>query len=368
MEKRDLRKIWVDLGERSYPIYIGLGVLSETGRLMKERLLSSACAVVSHREILELHGKVLEKSLEDAGIRAHFIVVPQGEESKSWETAGWLHGQLIDLKLDRNLSVMAFGGGVVGDLAGFVASTYLRGVDFVQVPTTLLAQVDSGIGGKTALNHVKGKNLIGSFYQPRLVVVDPSLTKTLLLRERRSGLAEVVKHGVIADRRLFELLEKARESTLYDVGTLVEMISMNCAIKARFVERDERDVVGVRASLNFGHTLGHALEIQGHLSLRHGEAVAVGMVFAADIATNRGLMQRGDADRLKHLLEGLHLPTRIPLREADPVFDAMRKDKKVDAGMIHFVLPRGIGMEPAVEPVSESEIMETMENLMVDQV
>ena len=362
-----LREIWMNLGERSYPIYIGSGALSETGRLMKERLPSSACAVVSHGDILELHGKALEEGLEEAGIRAHFIDVPQGEKSKSWETAGWLHGRLIDLKLDRASSVVAFGGGVVGDLSGFVASTYLRGVNFVQVPTTLLAQVDSGIGGKTAVNHAKGKNLIGSFYQPRLAVMDPVLTETLPERERRSGLAEVVKHAVIADRELFELLEEAGESALEKAEVLEEIVGRNCAIKARFVEKDERDVKGLRAILNLGHTLGHALEIQERLSLRHGEAVAVGMVFAAEIAVKRGIMHRGDADRLEHLLQELHLPTEVSLREADPILDAMRRDKKVEAGKIYFVLPRGIGDEPVVEPIPESEIMETMERLVVEE-
>lgn len=266
MENRGLRKIWVDLGARSYPIYIGSGILAETGRLMKERLPSAECAIISHSDILELYGKVLEESLEDAGIRTHLVVVPPGEASKSWETAGWLHGLLIDLELDRASSIMAFGGGVIGDLAGFVASTFLRGVNLVQVPTTLLAQVDSSIGGKTAVNHDKGKNLIGSFYQPRLVVVDPGLIETLPRRERRSGLAEVVKYGVIAERELFEFLEKVEEAALDDVETLEEVVSRCCAIKARFVEGDERDTKKVRASLNFGHTLGHALEIQRHLN------------------------------------------------------------------------------------------------------
>jgi len=365
MENRGLRKIWVNLEARSYPVYIGSGVLAGTGSLMKEHLPSAECAIVSHSDILGLYGKVLEESLEDAGIRTHLVVVPPGEESKSWETAGWLHGLLLDLELDRTSSIIAFGGGVIGDLAGFVASTFLRGVNLVQAPTTLLAQVDSSIGGKTAVNHTKGKNLIGSFYQPRLVVIDSSLLETLPQRERRLGLAEVVKYGVIAERELFELLEKAEEAVLDDVEILEEVVSRCCAIKARFVEGDERDTKGLRASLNFGHTMGHALEIRRHLSMRHGEAVAFGMVFAASIAVRRGLMRRGDVDRLKHLLEALHLPIKVSLREAEPILDAMRRDKKVEAGMVRFVLPTGIGREPVVEAVSESEIMETMEGFMV---
>lgn len=359
------REIWVELGSRRYPIYIGSGVLAETGRLMREGLPSSLCAVVSHSDILELHGETLKKSLVGAGIGVNFIAVPPGEESKSWERAGWLHGALIDLNMDRSSSILAFGGGVVGDLSGFVASTYLRGVDLVQAPTTLLAQVDSSIGGKTAVNHAKGKNLVGSFYQPRLVVVDPSLIETLPREEQRSGLAEVVKYGVIADKELFELLEGGGEAVLDDARTLEEVVSRCCSIKARIVERDEKETEGVRAFLNYGHTLGHALEIQRQPSMRHGEAVAVGMLYAAKIAVRRGLMPRGDAERLRHLLEGLHLPTNFPLREAEPILDAMRRDKKAEAGVVRFVLPTGIGREPLVEPVSEAEVAETMVDFMV---
>ena len=362
-----LREIWMNLGERSYPIYVGSGAISQTGRLIRKRLASSACAVVSHDDIIQLHGKTLEESLTRAGIKTHFIEVLPGEESKSWETAGWLHGRLIDLKMDRTSSVVAFGGGVVGDLSGFVASTYLRGINLVQVPTTLLSQVDSGIGGKTAVNHAKGKNLIGSFYQPRIAIMDPLITKTLPERERRSGLAEVVKHGVIADRELFKLLEEAGESALEDAEVLEEVISRNCAIKTRFVEQDERDVKGLRASLNLGHTLGHALEIQEHLSLRHGEAVSVGMVFAADLAVKRGLMRREDANRLEQLLQELRLPTKVSLQASQPILDTMRRDKKVKAGKIYFVLPKGIGDNPVLEPVSEEEIMGAMERLVVEK-
>lgn len=365
MEDKVTRELWVELGLRRYPIYIGSRVIAETGRLMNERTLSSKCAIVSHGDILELHGEVLKENLEDAGIWTHFVVVPPGEESKSWEKAGWLHGVLIDLELDRASSILAFGGGVIGDLAGFVASTFMRGVNLIQAPTTLLAQVDSSIGGKTAVNHAKGKNLIGSFYQPRLVVVDPHLIRTLPRRELRSGLAEVIKYGVIADKNLFELMEKTGETVLDDVETLEEIVGRCCTIKARIVEKDERDTEGIRAFLNYGHTLGHALEVQSQLSMRHGEAVSVGMFFASEIAVRHGLMHRGDAERLRHLLERLHLPTEVSLREADLVLDAMRKDKKAYAGVIHFVLPTGIGRAPVVETVSEAEIRETMQDSMV---
>lgn len=364
MEENGLREIWVELGSRRYPLYICSGVLTQTGRLMKNRLSSSVCAVISHSDILELYGDTLKLSLEDAGIDTHFIAVPQGEISKSWERAGWLHGALLDLKLNRTSAILAFGGGVVGDLAGFVSSTFMRGVNFIQVPTTLLAQVDSGIGGKTAVNHAKGKNLIGSFHQPRLVVVDPSLISTLPEGEMRSGLAEVVKYGVISDRELFELLEKAGGEALEDIETLEEAISRCCAIKARFVERDERDLKGVRISLNFGHTLGHALEIQMQPRLSHGEAVAVGMSFASDLAVRRGLMKKGDASRLRRLLERLQLPTMFSPK-SESILDWIRRDKKAEAGIIRFVLPTGIGTDPVVEPVEEAEILETLEGFMV---
>ena len=365
MENNSLKKIQVELGERSYPIYIGSGILTTTGQLMRKHLPSAECVVISHKDIMKLYGKILEESLEEAGVRKHLIVVPPGEESKSWETAGLVHSYLIDIKLDRTSSIIALGGGVVGDLAGFVASTFLRGVDLVQAPTTLLAQVDSSIGGKTAVNHTKGKNLIGSFYQPRLVVVDPSLIETLSLREQRSGLAEVVKYGVIANKELFELLEEVDEGVLDDVDTLEEIVSKCCAIKTRFVERDEKDTKGIRASLNYGHTLGHALEIQRPHSIKHGEAVAVGMIFASDIAVRYGLMHRKDFDRLKHLLESLHLPTKISLSETNHILDAMHRDKKVDTGLMRLVLPTGIGSAPVLRHISESDIMETLKNFMV---
>ncbi|KON31381.1 hypothetical protein AC482_01010 [miscellaneous Crenarchaeota group-15 archaeon DG-45] len=356
----------MELGPRRYPIHVGCGILAETGRLMKERLPSTKCAIVSHADVMELHGGRLMEGIEEAGIEAHVVVVPPGEESKSWERAGWLHGALLDLKLDRASALLAFGGGVVGDLAGFVASTFMRGISLVQAPTPLLAQVDSGIGGKTAVNHARGKNLIGSFYQPRLVVVDPGLLETLPREERRSGLAEVVKYGVIADRELFELLEGAGEAAVDDAGTLEEIVSRCCAIKARFVEGDERDETGMRAALNLGHTLGHALEIQGKLSIRHGEAVAVGMLLAAEIAVRRGLMQRGEADRLKRLLKRLNLSTSITIGATDPVLEAMHRDKKAEAGTVRFVLPTGIGDAPVVEPISDAEVMAAIRDSVID--
>ena len=286
------------------------------------------------------------------------MLVPDGEEAKSWSEAARLVGELLNHGFDRRSALIAFGGGAVGDLAGFAAAIYLRGIDLVQVPTTLLAQVDSAIGGKVAVNHPKGKNLIGAFKQPGLVTSDQELLASLPERELRSGLAEVVKYGVIADSELFKKVEEKRDS-LQDAepGALTEVVRRCATIKVGYVEEDERDLGGIRAALNYGHTLGHAVETLSAPRMRHGEAVAIGMGFAGRISVGLGLMEEGELERQQGLLESLGLETGIPDLKLSDILDALSRDKKVEGGSVRFVLPTGIGTAPVIRPIDETLIL-----------
>lgn len=360
----DTKSFRVELGERSYHIHVGSELISRTGELIKEDLSSAdRCAVVTNDVVNRLHGSPLMASLGEAGIDAELVLVPEGEEAKSWDVAENLLGNLVDLGLDRKSVVIAFGGGSVGDVAGFVASIYLRGVRVVQVPTTLLSQVDSSIGGKTAVNHPRGKNLVGAFHQPSAVIIDPHLLRTLPQRELISGLAEVLKHGVIADSEIFNILEKRADEVLRkEMDVLIDVISMCCAIKARFVELDERDTEGVRAALNYGHTVGHSLELVTHLEMSHGEAVAVGMNVAAQISNRLGLIEKLDVERQRRLLKRLGLETELPDVDSSELLKAMYRDKKVEMNTIRFVLPTGIGSPPILRAVPDNLISQVLED------
>lgn len=356
---RQVRTVVVDLGERSYPVHIGTGISEHTGELIRQSLPEvRTCAVVTSEGILKAHGRPLFESLEDLDVRVGLAIVPDGEEAKTWGAAGDLVGDLLEAGLDRRSAVIAFGGGTIGDLAGFVASVYMRGVSLVQVPTTLLAQVDSSVGGKAAVNHRRGKNLVGAFHQPSVVISDQGLLGTLPRRELLSGLGEVVKHGVIVDPGLFELAEKEGERLMEaDPDALEEAVVRSVAIKSRLVERDERDSKNLRAILNYGHTLGHALEtLSGH-ELRHGEAVALGMEFAARISVEAGTFEARDAERQTRTLEGLGLKLEPPRIDPLELAEAMRLDKKAVGSTINFVLPTGIGSTPILRPVSEDRII-----------
>ena len=350
--------IVVDLAERSYPVYVGPSLLRETGPLMMEHLAPAGkCAVVTSPPINEMYGETVSASLEAAGLESSVCLVPDGEEAKTWSTAETLIGGLLDAGLDRSSVVVALGGGAVGDVAGFASSIFLRGVRFVQVPTTLLAQVDSSIGGKTAVNHPRGKNLIGSFYQPSLVVSDPELLSTLPRRELLSGLGEVVKHGVIADLPLFNFIECNAEGLVEaKPEALTHVVRRSVAMKREFVALDERDSKGARAVLNYGHTLGHALETLTNHDVRHGEAVALGMVYASRLAMRLALMSEGDAGRLRSLLEELRFDLEPPQVGRSGLLEAMRRDKKVEGGSIRFVLPTGIGTQPVLKAVPDDVI------------
>ena len=349
------RAAGVHLGARNYPVLVGGGLLGRLGEAISEYIPGvTGCVVVTSPSVDALYGGQAMAALES--LNPGKVFVPEGEDAKTWGATENLLSSLMGRGLDRKSLVVALGGGSVGDSAGFAASIYMRGIRVVQAPTTLLGQVDSGIGGKTAVNHRPGKNLIGSFHQPSLVACDTALLATLPPRELRSGLAEVAKYGVVSDAILYKGLEVEAESILSgDVERLRWIVGRCAASKARYVEADERDDGGVRAALNYGHTVGHAVETLSNHSTRHGEAVAIGMVAASRVAMKLGLLKQTDLIRQINLLERFGLPVEVPygLEEVIPL---MRRDKKAEAGSIRLVLPTGIGSEPVVRGVSEAEL------------
>ncbi|GIW40428.1 MAG: 3-dehydroquinate synthase [Candidatus Binatia bacterium] len=349
----------VSLGERSYPIYIGKGILGEVGAKLRELRCGTSAAVVTNNVVAPLYlGKVV-RSLRDHGFETTTIEIPDGEEHKNLAWLTFVYDRLVDARLERNSPILALGGGVVGDLAGFAAATFLRGVPFVQLPTTLVAQVDASVGGKTGVNHPEGKNLIGAFYQPRFVLVDVRTLKTLPKREFTAGLAEVVKYGVILDPDLFALVEERLPALqALDEDLLVQVVRTCCAIKALVVAEDERES-GFRAVLNFGHTVGHAVEsLTEYRRYLHGEAVAIGMAFAARFSAARGLCKQETAERVVRLLKRAHLPVTIPKEiRGKPLALAVETDKKIRGGKIRFVALEDIGRTRFLE-VDPEEIGE----------
>ena len=356
-------QVTINLGERSYPVYIAPGLTRMVGYMIKDRLpKAGSCNVVTSQNISDLHGASLMDSLNAAGIKAGLTMVPDGEDAKTWASAEALIGEMLDHGMNRNSFVVAFGGGTVGDLAGFAASIYMRGIPLIQVPTTLLAMVDSGIGGKTAVNHPRGKNLIGAFHQPSMVVSDINLLSSLPRREMLNGLGEIVKHSVIADGSLFNHLEE-NSSRLVDFNSdlMADIVARNVAIKAGYVEKDERDSTGIRAVLNYGHTTGHALENLSKQKIKHGEAVALGMCVASRLSVNMGLMREEDQKRQLRLLTDIGFNLDPPHIDSARIMEAMGHDKKAEAGVIRFVLPTGIGSSPVLRGVSEEDILVALE-------
>ena len=351
-----MKKIDVRLGQNSYSINIGSGILSQTGLRLKELGLKDKAVIITNPVVNKLYGNTVKQSLIDAGFKTTVLEVPDGEEYKSLESAGKLYQQLAEFGAERTTAILALGGGVIGDLAGFVAATYMRGVPLVQLPTTLLAQCDSSIGGKTAVNHGKLKNEIGAFYQPKMTISDISTLKTLPKDEFTSGLAEVIKHAVIKDEKFFIYLEKNldRIRTL-DNNVLEAVVAKSAQIKVEFVESDEKDT-GLRNMLNFGHTVGHAVESASNFQVAHGQAVSIGMVAAANLAVKLELMDAKNVIRLKNLLKKAGLMTKLPQVEIKQVIRAMQYDKKVQGGKIRFVLPRAIGQVSITDDVSAAVI------------
>jgi 3-dehydroquinate synthase len=341
-----VRNLKVSLGKRSYAIKIGGGLLARLGTECGRLGLGRRCAIISDSNVAPYYGRSAHQALAQAGFEPLLFTMPAGETAKSLKTVQACYDQLAKHRLERKSFIVALGGGVVGDLAGFVAATYLRGIAFVQAPTTLLSQVDSSVGGKVGVNLKAGKNLVGAFFQPRLVLCDLDTLRTLPERELRAGLAEVIKYGIISDAALFRRLERDLPKLLRrDAATLAGVIARCCEIKAGVVGQDETES-GLRAILNFGHTLGHALEaVSGYGKYLHGEAIAIGQVAAARISAQLlGLPQR-DVERIADLLRRAGLPTKLQLSAAQkPKFlAAMTLDKKVSSGEIKFVLARRIG-------------------------
>jgi len=334
----------VSLGERSYPIVIGAQVLATIGKHLSEVSAIRTVALVTNATVAAFYLKPVVESLTASGFAVQPILIPDGEEFKSAETLAMVYDAAFAAGLDRGGMFLALGGGVVGDLTGYAAATFLRGVPFVQVPTTLLAQVDSSVGGKTGINHPRGKNLIGAFHQPLAVVADVATLLTLSDRDFCSGLAEVVKYGMVLDEKFFSFLEQnAHLIRQRQLDALQQIVLECCRIKALVVEKDEREG-GLRAVLNYGHTFGHAVEtLTKYQQFTHGEAVAIGMVQAARLAVMQGHGDLAVVDRLTRLLQIFDLPLALPPFSADEYDRALRSDKKVREGALTFVLNQGIG-------------------------
>lgn len=349
-------RVRVDLTGRGYDILIQEGLIDRAGEYLLTLTNGPEAIVVTNAVVRRLYGSRLLRGLKAAGFRPTVLCLPDGERTKSLKWVSAILDELVRHRYERKTVLLALGGGVIGDLAGFAASVYLRGIPFMQVPTTLVAQVDSSIGGKTGVNHPLGKNLIGSFYQPKLVLSDPGVLRTLPAREYRAGLAEVIKYGVIADAVFFEFLEGNMSRILdLDPAVVQRIIRTSSAVKATVVSEDEREG-DRRRILNFGHTLGHALEtVTKYRRYTHGEAVAIGMVVAARLAAHLGLADTHVAGRIRDLVCMTGLPDRLPVYPAAALLRAMRQDKKVRDRRIHFVLPDRIG-HVSVQPVDEPHI------------
>jgi len=356
-----VRQITVHLGPRTYPVLVGAGLLAEAGRECARLGLGMRLAVVTQRSVAAQADAVSE-SLRAAGFAPAVVEVPEGEAAKSLDEARGLWDAFLGHGLDRGSAVVAVGGGVVGDLAGFAAATYMRSIAFVQVPTTLLAQVDASVGGKVAVNHPRAKNLIGAFHQPRLVLIDPETLRTLPEREYRSGLAEVIKTGAALDVELFATLERrAADVRRRDPGLLEDVIAACCAEKATIVEQDEREESGLRMVLNYGHTVGHALEaLGGYQTWRHGEAVAVGMTVAARLASRLALTDGDTAERQIALLDAVGLPTRFAAPAPRELWAALRHDKKARDGRVPFVLLKALGRAEVCFDVPAEMVLEVL--------
>lgn len=354
-----VRTLDVALGARSYPIWIGPGLLHDAAH-WRAAIRGRHVLVVSNTTVAPLYLDAVLAGLD--GLQAASLVLPDGEQYKSLQRCGEVFDALAELKANRDACVIALGGGVIGDLAGFAAACWMRGVDFLQIPTTLLAQVDSSVGGKTGVNLAAGKNLVGAFHQPRAVVVDTDTLDSLPAREYRSGLAEVVKYGAIGDAAFFAWLEREADAlAARDAGAVAEAIERSCRHKAGVVARDERED-GERALLNFGHTFGHALETAGgYGQLLHGEAVAIGMVLAAALSADLGLAPAADAQRLQRLLERLELATALPAgSDAQALLQLMYLDKKNLSGQLRLILWRGIGAAEIVAAVADTAILQRL--------
>ena len=339
-----METVTVKLGSRSYRILIHNGILSRSGSLAADLAVAKTAVIITNTTVAPLYLQTVRRSFEQSSFSVHDIILPDGEQYKQLSTLDSIYRKLLEIGLDRSSALIALGGGVVGDITGFAASTFLRGVPFIQIPTTLLSQVDSSVGGKTGINLEGGKNMAGTFYQPSIVIIDPDVLQTLDRQEFRSGMAEVIKYGIISDRDFFSFLHQHMQEALHlEPAALVRILQTCCCIKADITSADEREH-GIRSFLNFGHTLGHAVEtLTQYRSYSHGQAVAIGMAAAARISHDRGFCSREDAETVLSLLKQAGLPTDIPDRPADEYVDVMKKDKKHTGSLIRMVLMKNIG-------------------------
>lgn len=357
----------VQLPQNPYNITIASNSLTQLGTQISPLNLGKKVLLVSSPEIFEIYGETALASLKDAGFEVTHHFIPAGETYKNLDSIAKIYDTAVEQRLERSSTFIALGGGVIGDMTGFAAATWLRGVNFIQVPTTLLAMVDASIGGKTGVNHPQGKNLIGAFYQPRLVLIDPTVLKTLPVREFRAGMAEVIKYGIIWDADLFlelEAAEKLAEFSEISEALLQTIITRSCQAKADVVSQDERES-NLRAILNYGHTIGHAIEsLTGYSLINHGEAVAIGMVAAGKIATKLNLWSSEAENRQTQLIQKAGLPTTIPFNViSSEIVEALKIDKKVKSGKVRFILPTEIGKVIITDEVPSELIFDVVEKL-----
>ncbi|UCH48326.1 MAG: 3-dehydroquinate synthase [Betaproteobacteria bacterium] len=360
------RTLEVSLDARSYPIVIGNGILDDS-KLIAAHLTGDRVVVVTNDTIAPLFLERLESSLRKARVNVLAIKLPDGEQYKTWQTLNSIFDAMLAARCDRTTTIIALGGGVIGDVAGFAAATYQRGIAYIQIPTTLLAQVDSSVGGKTAINHPLGKNMIGAFYQPRLVIADIATLATLPERELAAGLAEVIKYGAIMDAEFFVWLEDNMDRLVArEPEALAQAVEVSCRCKAQIVAADEREA-GTRAVLNFGHTFGHAIETGlGYGEWLHGEAVAAGMLLAARLSARQGEISNEDVSRLQTLLDRAGLPTKAPAFGAKRYLELMGHDKKVHKGRLRLVLLRAIGEAYLSADFSAPELTRVLQDIPGD--
>jgi 3-dehydroquinate synthase len=355
--------IRVELGENSYEIRIGSGLLPEVGLSLKHRGFSGKAVIITDSNVRPLYADILQQGLVNAGFGVTILEVPAGEEQKTLTTAGQLYESLAQDFAERTTLILALGGGVIGDLAGFVAATYMRGVPLVQVPTSLLAMVDSSIGGKTAVDHGSLKNMIGAFYQPKLVVADVAVLKTLPQVELSNGMSEVIKHAVIRNRDFYYYLQKYMTKAMaYEIDLLEAIVKENARIKVPFVSVDEKET-GIRTLLNFGHTVGHAVEAVSDFQIKHGQAVAIGVMAAAKISRRLGFLHEIDIEHLDRLIVQAGLPVDLPPLDGvkkEKLLELIKHDKKVRDGKIRFILLRAIGDAFITDKVDSNLIREVL--------
>ena len=354
-----MKTLEVDLGNRSYPIYIGSDLIDQP-ELFSACKKATSVYIVTNTTVAPLYAERLTKTLEKLDKPVRTIILPDGESYKDWKNLQLIFDDLLKFGADRQAMLVALGGGVIGDMTGFAAASFMRGIRFIQVPTTLLAQVDSSVGGKTGINHPLGKNMIGAFHQPAAVIADLNTLKTLPARELSAGLAEVVKHGAIADAEFLNWIEANAQALLEcDTTVMAHAVLRSCEIKSAVVSADEREG-GIRATLNFGHTFGHAIEAgMGYGAWLHGEAVACGMVMGADLSRRLNFITQDEVNRLTKIIQSMNLPTNPPKFGAQRFMELMQVDKKTEGGQIRYVVLEKIG-KAQIKSVPDSQVIETL--------